>query len=103
MTALRKSPTPMIKVNSSTHEKLRDLSAHQQRSMGEIITELVDRYEEELFWAEAKQQIDRLKSDPVAWKDYLEEMAEWDAMPNEILDLESPYEAYSEDDHDPGS
>jgi hypothetical protein len=101
MTALRKSSPPMIKVNSSTHEKLRDLAELQQRSMGEIITELVDRYEEDLFWAEAKQQLDRLKSDPVAWKDYLDEMAEWDAMPNDILDLESPYESTTDDDNVP--
>ncbi len=104
MTAMTKSPSPMVKVSASTHAKLRDLSDHQHRPMGEIVTELVDRYEDELFWAEAKQQITRLKSDPVAWKDYLDEMAEWDAMPNDILDREAPYEdAAAENDHVPGT
>jgi hypothetical protein len=83
----------MIKVKPDTHKKLRELSKSQLKPMGDIVTELVDRYEEELFWKESKAQLDRLKADPEAWQEYLEEMAEWDDMPNEVLDTEEPYEA----------
>jgi len=49
--------------------------------VGEIVTRLVDEYEHQRFWQEAKAQLARLKTDPVAWKEYLDEMTEWDQMP----------------------
>jgi hypothetical protein len=58
----------------------------QHKSMGDIVTALVDRYEEEQFWQEAKEQLARLKADPVAWQDYM------DAMSNEVLEAEPPYD-----------
>lgn len=104
MGALPKVPTPMIKIKPDTHAKLRELSKVQQKPMGDIVTDLVDRYEEEVFWKRAKQQMDRLKADPVAWQGYLDEVSEWDEMPNEILEAEGAYEHSTEEgDHETGS
>jgi predicted DNA-binding protein len=92
VSALPKVPTPMIKVKPETHARLRALSEIQHKPMGDIVSDLVDKYEEELFWKRAKQQIDRLKADPVAWQGYLEEMAEWDELPNDVLEVEGAYD-----------
>lgn len=104
MSALPKVLAPMIKVKPDTHAKLREISRLQHKPMGDIVTDLVDRYEEELFWKRAKQQMDRLKADPVAWQGYLDEMSEWDEMPNEILDAEGLYDTTEEEGgHETGS
>ena len=103
MTALQKSAPPMVKVKPDTHAKLRQIAKTQHKSMGDIVTALVDRYEEEQFWQEAKEQLDRLKADPVAWQEYMDEMAEWDAMPNEVLEAEPPYDNPEVDTHGPNA
>lgn len=91
MAALNRTPAATIKIKAETHLKLQELSRAEDRPMGEIVTRLVDEYEHQRFWQEAKAQLARLKADPVAWKEYLDEMTEWDNMPNEVLDQEEPY------------
>jgi hypothetical protein len=59
--------------------------------MGEIVTDLVTRYEDEQFWTSYQEGYRRLRADPDAWKDYVAELDAWDAMPNEVLDAEEPY------------
>ncbi|MGB3306051.1 MAG: hypothetical protein WBA63_07685 [Thermomicrobiales bacterium] len=85
-----------IKIQAETHRKLQEIARSEDRPMGEVVTRLADEYEHQRFWHEAREQIARLKADPVAWKGYLDEMAEWDGMPNEVLDQEEPY--YSPDE-----
>jgi hypothetical protein len=93
MSALRK-PTgtaPAIRVPPATHHKLQELARKEDRSMGEIVTDLVTRYEDEQFWTSYQEGYRRLRADPDAWKDYVAELEAWDAMPNEVLDAEEPY------------
>lgn len=91
MTALNRTTAATIKIKAETHLKLQEISRSEDRPMGEIVTRLVDEYEHLRFWQEAKAQVARLKADPVAWKDYMDEMTEWDEVPNEVLDQEDPY------------
>ena len=97
MAALNRTTAATIKIKTETHLKLQELSRSENRPMGEIVTRLVDEYEHQRFWQEAKAQLARLKADPVAWKDYLDEMTEWDEMPNEVLDQEDPYSTPEEE------
>jgi len=80
-----------IKIQAETHRKLQEIARSEDRPMGEVVTRLVDEYEHRRFWQEAREQLARLKADPVAWKGYLDEMAEWESMPNEVLEQEEPY------------
>lgn len=74
MEAHDKSARPLIEVMPDTHERLQRLSRELHRSAGEIVTDLVDRYERELFWKQANEAVERLRADPVAWNDYLREI-----------------------------
>lgn len=91
MSALRKQSTPVVKVKPHTHAKLMAFSKEDNRPMSEIVELLVDRFEKERFWQGAREDVARLKADPVAWQGYLDEMREWDEVPNDILDAEEPY------------
>ena len=59
--------------------------------MGDVIADLLDRYDEERFWARVRQQIADLKADPDAWKDYMDETAAWDTLSGDGLEEEEPY------------
>ena len=96
MTAQRKSASPVIKISPDSHAKLQALSATEHRSMGEIVNELIDRYDEEQFWKRVRGQLARLKADPVAWQDYMREVTEWDAMGSDGLEKEEPYDTAEE-------
>lgn len=91
MAALRKTSAPVVKLKPGTHAKLQELARTEARPMGEIVTELVDRYEEDQFWRAYQASFEQLRTDPVAWQDYAEELAAWDAIPNEVLASEPPY------------
>ncbi len=91
MSAQRKPSPPVVKVKPHTHAKLLAFSKEDNRPMSEIVEQLVDQFEKERFWSGVREDLARLKADPVAWQGYLAEMSEWDNMPNEILDAEDPY------------
>jgi hypothetical protein len=71
--------------------KLQEIARGEKRPMREVITDLLDRYDEEQFWARVRQQIADLKAVPNAWKDYLDETAAWDTLSGDGLEEEEPY------------
>jgi hypothetical protein len=81
----------MVKVNPQTHAKLQEISRDQHRPMGEIVTELVERYEREQFWNGVTEDLERLRADPVAWKDYQDEIAFFEGGSMDGLENEPPY------------
>lgn len=80
-----------IRVDGRTHEMLRELSKEEHKSIGQVVTELVERHREERFWQEMHEDFARLRSDPEAWQDYQDEMALWDATLMDGLEDEEPY------------
>ena len=74
MAALPKA-VAAVRIPSITHLKLQEMSRLEGRSMGEIVVELVENYERAKFWEEANASLERLRADPVAWKDYKDEIA----------------------------
>ena len=91
MAALRKSSAPVVKLKPGTHAKLQAIARIEHRPMGEIVTDLVERYEEEQFWGRIRDQLARLKADPVAWQDYLDEIAVLEGGSMDGLEHEEPY------------
>lgn len=51
----------------------------------------IDSFDREAFWNQVYEQLARLKSDPVAWQEYLNEIAAFDALAADGLEGEEPY------------
>lgn len=91
MSAMRRASVPAVKLKPDTHAKLQDLAKSEDRPMGEIITELVDRYERDKFWKDLNSSVEALRSDPVAWKDYQDEVRFFERGMVNRLTEEEPY------------
>jgi hypothetical protein len=81
----------MVKINPQTHAKLQEIARDQHRPMGEIVTELVERYEREQFWKGVTEDLERLRADPAAWQDYQDEIAVFEGGSMDGLEHEPPY------------
>ncbi len=91
MNAVRKTPHAVIKINSTSHAKLREIAKSEQRPMGDIVNDLIERYELEQFWKQAHDAVERLRSDPVAWQDYRDEAQMLQGGSMDGLENEPPY------------
>lgn len=67
----------LLHLDEATIRRLRTLSDEESRTVEEIVALAVKRYENEAFWAKAKEGFERLRADPVAWKEYQDEIAHW--------------------------
>ena len=81
----------VVKVRPGVHARLLEIAREDDRSMGEVIADLLDRYETERFWAGVKDDHDRLNADPNAQAQYDAEFAEWDSTVGDGLEDEEPY------------
>lgn len=81
----------VVRLEAKTHARLREMAEAEHRSMGEIVTDLLERYEREQFWDRVDASLAKLKADPVAWKEYQDEIAVWDATSGDGLENEEPY------------
>jgi len=82
---------PTVRVEPSLHATLRALSEAEQRPIGEVIADAVDRYRQETFWQAMHEGFARLRADPAAWREYQEEAALWDSVSGDGLEDEAPY------------
>lgn len=80
-----------VRVDKKLHDTLRELAKSEHRPIGEVIEDAVARYERDKFWKEMHEGFARLKADPVAWKEYQDEVALWDTLSNDGLENEEPY------------
>jgi len=97
MAAMRKPSGVPVKISAANHLRLQEWAAADARSMGEIVNELIERYDRERFWQTAREQLARLKDDPAAWRDYLDEGEELDALAGDGLENEAPYYSAEEE------
>lgn len=91
MATERKSTSTVVKIKPDTHAVLQDISRDEDRPMGEIISDLVERYERERFWKAAAADLARLKQDDRAWQEYQGEAGEFDQLANDGLENEPPF------------
>ena len=87
----RKEPAAVVKIRQSTHATLQEIARGEDRPMGEIITELVERYQRELFWKQTAEDLARLKQDQDAWQEYRRDVKSLDLLANEGLETEPPF------------
>jgi hypothetical protein len=87
-----------VRVDPKLHATLRKLAEAEHRPIGRVIEDAVARYEKDKFWKEMHEGFARLRADPVAWKDYQDEVAIWDSMSNDGLEDEEPYYSAEEEE-----
>lgn len=80
-----------MKIDLRTHAKLLEFSREDSRPMGEIVADLVRRYERDRFWSQARADYARLQSEPQAWADYRAEQADWETLTADGLESEPSY------------
>lgn len=91
MAQQRRGTSTVVKIKPDTHTALQQMSRDEDRPMGEIVADLVSRYERERFWREASGDLARLKQDECAWRDYRDESTALDQLANEGLRDEPPF------------
>jgi hypothetical protein len=77
---------------------LRELAKEEHKAIGQVITDLVEKRQRERFWREMREDFTRLRSDPVAWQSYQDELSEWDATLMDGLQDEEPFDDSEEAD-----
>ncbi|HEU0164362.1 MAG TPA: hypothetical protein VFQ54_04905 [Thermomicrobiales bacterium] len=87
----------VVRVEETTHAKLNAWSEAQKKPISQIVRELVDHQEAELFWAAMHEDFDRLRADPVAWKDYQDEARIFEGGSMDGLEDDEPYYTVEEE------
>ncbi len=80
-----------IRVEEETLARLRVLSKDEKRPIGQIVTDLVKKYERDKFFKQMHEDFTRLRADPVAWKEYQDEALLWQGGAAIALRNENPY------------
>jgi predicted transcriptional regulator len=79
-----------VRISKQTHETLKDLAAREHRSLGDVLDEAIMQYQESKFWQDTRDAYTRLREDPGAWREFQDELAEWDATLMDGLEAEPP-------------
>ncbi len=80
-----------VRVDERLHATLQEIAQEEKRSIRQIIEDAVRQYRKERFWAGVEEDLARLRADPVAWKDYQDEIAVWDTLASDGLENAEPY------------
>jgi hypothetical protein len=67
-----------VRIQSATYAQLRELARQSKASMPEVLAEAIDDLYRKRFLEDCNRAYARIKADPKAWKEELEERAVWD-------------------------
>lgn len=67
-----------VRIQPESYAKLRELAQRGQSSLPKVLAEAIDELYRKRFFEDCDRAYARLKSDPKAWKEELEERAAWD-------------------------
>jgi hypothetical protein len=67
-----------VRIDEATRQKLREISAREKEPMHVVLAKAIEEYRRKRFLQEANAAFARLKRDPKAWREELEERAAWD-------------------------
>jgi predicted transcriptional regulator len=88
----KKTPAALaVRLKPESHAKLQETARDENRPMGDIVADALQRNRLEQVWERARESVARLKADPVAWKGYQDEIAVWDSLAGDGLTGEEPY------------
>lgn len=80
--------TVRIRVSGQTRDRLQQIAERQHQSVGVIVQQAVDQFDNALFWSTFHKQLDDLRADPVAWAEMNDEFHELDGTLLDGLDDE---------------
>ncbi len=87
-----------VRVDDKLHVTLREIAHAEQRSIGQVIEDAVERYQKEKFWQGVQEDFARLHADPAARNDYQDEIALLEAGLADSLRQEEPYYTLEEEE-----
>lgn len=79
-------PSTTIRVSETAHSLAKELAKRSKTSMNAVIELALQEHRRRLFWAQARRELEQLRSDPSAWQAEQEEVAVWDASIGDGLD-----------------
>jgi predicted transcriptional regulator len=85
--------TTTIKVDTEIRDRLVKIARARGATMGALLRTVTKRLEVEQLWIDIEKAYERLqREDPAGWQEYLDELAEWDAIgePDETAAEEWP-------------
>lgn len=80
-----------VRVEESVAATLRDLAREEHRPIGQVIEDAVAHYTKEKFWQAVEASVAQLRADPIAWKDYQDEIRFFEGGSMDGLEHEEPY------------
>jgi predicted CopG family antitoxin len=78
--------TTTIRVNKDIYNMVKSLARQQNENIQDIIEHAVTEYKKKKFFEDLNSAYAKLKSDPMAWKEELDERYEWDHVLNDGLE-----------------
>lgn len=63
-----------IRVDSQLAATLRALSIEEGQPISQVIEDAIAQYQKQKFWREVEDSVNRLRANPVAWKEYQDEI-----------------------------
>jgi hypothetical protein len=70
----------MMKVSEGTRDRLKRLAAGQGKTMQAFLEELLEAYEERVFFDELQAAYARLREDRPRWEEHTRELSGWDGV-----------------------
>ena len=87
----RGTKSKAVKIPLDAHAHLAELAADQERPMGDLVAELIEKERRRAFMVAANEDYARLRADPEAWADWQAEIKSMEGTLMDGLD-EYPWE-----------
>ena len=89
--------TTAVRVPAEELELIQKWAKDRKITPGGMIAALAREHEERVFWEGMREDFERLRADPVAWKDYQEEAAVLEGSSMDGLEKDEPYYTVEEE------
>ncbi len=86
-----KAKSKAVKIPADAHAHLAKLAADQERPMGDLVADLIEKEHRRAFMVAANEDYARLRADPEAWADWQAEIKSMEGTLMDGLD-EYPWE-----------
>ena len=83
--------TLTVRIRPETHRKLSALARQMETTLPEVLDKAISEFERRQFLEECNAAFARLRADPVAWEEELDERREWDCTVMDGLRDDPPY------------
>src|SRR5688500_2341126 len=83
--------TRTVRIRPETHRRLQKLAKETKRTLPEVLEAAISDYERKTYLEGLSEDFARLRADPQAWQEELEERALWDCTLMDGLKDDPPY------------